>query len=83
MTDRFKSRPHVHEAVEEMIVLDPPDEDDGPAVVRSWVLVATVQYGDGGHQMYRVSSDAVGENELPQWERDGLLHYAIYNFVAE
>lgn len=71
-----QTRAHMHEAVEQMIELDPPSEEDGPAILRSWVLVATIRYADGANQMYKLTGDAVGES-LAQWEEDGILHYAL------
>lgn len=74
------ARAHMHKAVAELIDIDPPNEaEDGPCIVRSWVTLATVRYADGGNQMYLLTGDASGE-PLPQWDRDGLLHYAIYDF---
>lgn len=75
-------REHVHEAMQKMIDIDPPKEGDEDYVLRSWAVVATLSYADGGNQMYRLSGNAVGE-QLAKWEADGLLHYALYDWESD
>ena len=75
-------REHVHEAMQNMIEIDPPKEEQGTYVLRSWCVIATLSYADGGNQMYRLSGNAVGE-PLAKWETDGMLHYALHDWESE
>lgn len=68
--------------MQKMIDIEPPKEGDDDYVLRSWCVIATLNYADGGNQMYRLSGNAVGE-QLPKWESDGLLHYALHDWVSE
>lgn len=84
MTDRIsESRQWVLAAAEKIVKeIDPPAEQpDGGVLVRAALLVIDVMHPDSGRQMYVVGTNPAGDAP-PQWERDGLLHYALYDFVA-
>lgn len=76
-----KARMLLHDAIRDAVLTDPPEVDDGEGfVVKGWVCVMDVIVGGNeGRMMYVLSSDAIGEGDLVRWERDGLLHYALYS----
>ena len=73
----------MRETIERVVTeIDPPEEaEDGAVVVLKFIAVIDVLHPDGAHQMYSISADASGR-PLVQWDREGLLHYALYNYVA-
>lgn len=74
---QVQARLCVHEALQRAVTEIDPAPDGEHAVLHSWVAVAVLNFADGAMQMYRVSSDALGEGELPPWTVQGLLGYAV------
>jgi hypothetical protein len=46
-------------------------------VVTGFVLVVELAGTGGARTLWTISSDALGEAELPTWTAEGLLNYAI------
>lgn len=59
------------------------DEDLEGAALTGWALIAEFAAPDGTMNIAYVASDATGENPLPVWREDGLLHYALYSMRNE
>jgi hypothetical protein len=47
-------------------------------VVTGWVCIAESMDPDGRKWLSRISSDASGEQRLPRWTEQGLLHNGLY-----
>lgn len=78
---KVQARQRLHAAIKDAIEDDPYGGE--PGMLKAWVCVYDVVQPDDSRAIFVYSSNAMGEVDLVPWERDGLLHYALYDFQAD
>lgn len=75
--------PNVREQIANDLQAIRDNYDDQPGILTAYVLVAEWLTEDGVKQLSRVSSNATGDRELPEWARDGMLAFAAKTWNNE